>query len=76
MMFELRMLGYRFLKAFMKPVVKLAFDGLCDDSTIGQLETVLAWALKQDLPRGSLAEQIQSEGGIAAILGQSNGKAN
>ena len=64
------------LRSPMKPVVKLAFDGLCDDATIGQLETVLAWALKQDLPRGSLAEQIQAEGGIAAILGKSNGKAN
>jgi len=52
------------------------YDGLCDDATIGQLETVLAWALKQDLPRGSLAEQIQAEGGIAGILGKSNGKAN
>jgi len=64
------------LRSPMKPVVKLAFDGLCDDATIGQLETVLAWALKQDLPRGSLAEHIQAEGGIAAILGKSNGKAN
>jgi len=64
------------LRSPMKPVVKLAFDGLCDDATIGQLETVLAWALKQDLPRGSLAEQIQAEGGIAGILGKSNGKAN
>ena len=60
------------LRSPMKPVVKLAFDGLCDDSTISQLETVLAWALKQDLPRGSLAERIESEGGLGAIL---NGKA-
>ena len=34
------------LRAPMKPVVKLAFDGLCDDSTIAQLEAVLAWALE------------------------------
>ncbi len=60
------------LRSPMKPVVKLAFDGLCDDATISQLETVLAWALKQDLPRGSLAERIESEGGLGAIL---NGKA-
>ena len=52
----------------MKPVVKLAFDGLCDDSTITQLEAVLAWALKQDLPRGSLAPRIEEEGGITPLL--------
>ncbi|HEX2802518.1 MAG TPA: hypothetical protein VHN55_00835 [Sphingomicrobium sp.] len=56
------------LRAPMAPVVKLAFSGMCDDSTIAQLEAVLAWAIKQDLPRGSLAERIQSEGGIAAII--------
>jgi hypothetical protein len=39
---------------------------------IGQLEAVLAWALDQDLPRGSLAERIQAAGGIAPIL---NGQA-
>jgi hypothetical protein len=42
---------------------------MCDDATIGQLEAVLAWALKNDLPRGSLAERIESEGGIAPIIG-------
>jgi hypothetical protein len=52
--------------------VKLAFDGMCDDATIAQLEAVLAWALKQDLPRGSLAARIEEEGGIAPIL---NGQA-
>ncbi len=51
------------LRSPMKPVVKLAFDGLCDNSTIAQLEAVLAWALKQDLPRGSLASRIEEEGG-------------
>ena len=56
------------LRSPMTPVVKLAFDGMCDEATIDQLEAVLAWALKQDLPRGSLAERIQSEGGIAPIL--------
>jgi hypothetical protein len=56
------------LRSPMTPVVKLAFEGMCDDATIGQLEAVLAWALEQDLPRGSLAEKIQSEGGIAPIL--------
>ena len=34
------------LRSPMAPVVKLAFDGMCDDSTIGQLEKVLAWALR------------------------------
>jgi len=52
----------------MKPVVKLAFEGMCDEATIAQLETVLAWALKNDLPRGSLAERIESEGGLGSIL--------
>jgi hypothetical protein len=56
------------LRSPMTPVVKLAFEGMCDDATIGQLEAVLAWALEQDLPRGSLAEKIQSAGGIAPIL--------
>ena len=58
------------LRSPMKPVVKLAFDGLCDDSTIAQLEAVLAWALKQDLARGSLAARIEEEGGIAPLLGK------
>jgi hypothetical protein len=40
---------------------------------ISQLEAVLAWALKNDLPRGSLAERIQAEGGLGPIL---NGSAN
>jgi hypothetical protein len=56
------------LRAPMKPVVKLAFDGMCDDSTIAQLEAVLAWALKEELPRGSLAERLEAEGGIAGLL--------
>ena len=57
------------LRSPMTPVVRLAFDGMCDDATIGQLEAVLAWALKNDLPRGTLAERIESEGGIAPIIG-------
>jgi len=56
------------LRSPMKPVVRLAFDGMCDDATIGQLEAILAWALKHDLPRGTLAERIESEGGIGPIL--------
>ena len=60
------------LRSPMKPVVKLAFDGMCDEPTIKQLEAVLAWALKHDLPKGTLATRIQEEGGIGEIL---NGKA-
>ncbi len=56
------------LRSPMKPVVKLAFNGMCDEATIAQLEAVLAWALKADLPRGSLAEQIEAAGGIGPIL--------
>ena len=56
------------LRSPMKPVVRLAFDGMCDEPTIAQLEAVLSWALKQDLPRGSLIERIEAEGGIGPIL--------
>jgi hypothetical protein len=56
------------LRSPMAPVVRLAFEDMCDDSTIAQLESVLAWAFEHDLPRGSLAERIEAEGGIGAIL--------
>ena len=56
------------LRSPMKPVVKLAFDGTCDDATIKQLEAVLAWAFDQELPRGALAQEIESAGGIARVL--------
>ncbi|MFL6758942.1 hypothetical protein [Sphingomonas sp.] len=56
------------LRSPMKPVVKLAFADMCDDATIKQLEAVLAWAFDNELPRGALAEQIQTAGGISAVL--------
>jgi len=56
------------LRSPMKPVVKLAFDGMCDDATIKQLEAILAWAFDEELPRGTLAERIEAEGGIGPIL--------
>ena len=56
------------LRSPMKPVVKLAFDGMCDDATIKQLEAVLAWAFDQELPRGTLVNQIEAAGGIGPIL--------
>jgi hypothetical protein len=56
------------LRSPMKPVVKLAFADSCDEATIAQLETVLAWALKTDLPRGTLGERIEAEGGIGPML--------
>jgi hypothetical protein len=56
------------LRSPMKPVVKLAFEGMCDDATIKQLEAVLAWAFDQELPRGALADEIKSAGGIAQVL--------
>jgi outer membrane biosynthesis protein TonB len=59
------------LRAPMKPVVKLAFEGMCDEATIKQLEAVLSWALKEELPRGSLLEHIEAAGGVGEIL---NGK--
>ena len=57
------------LRSPMKPVVKLAFAGMCDEATIKQLEAVLAWAFDEELPRGSLAERIEQAGGIGAVLG-------
>ena len=57
------------LRSPMKPVVKLAFAGMCDDATIKQLEAVLAWAFEEELPRGTLAERIETAGGIGPILG-------
>ena len=59
------------LRSPMKPVVKLAFAGMCDDLTIKQLEAVLAWAFDEELPRGTLAERIEASGGIGPIVGQS-----
>jgi hypothetical protein len=56
------------LRSPMKPVVKLAFAGMCDDATIKQLEAVLAWAFDQELPRGALAQEIETAGGIAGVL--------
>ena len=56
------------LRAPMAPVVKLAFNGLADATTIAELEVVLAWALKQELPRGSLAQRIEEAGGIDELL--------
>lgn len=59
------------LRAPMAPVARLAFDGVCDPTTIAQFEAVLAWALKEELPRGALLDRIQEAGGIAELL---NGK--
>jgi hypothetical protein len=56
------------LRSPMKPVVKLAFEGMCDDATIKQLEAVLAWAFDEELPRGTLAERIETAGGVGRIL--------
>jgi hypothetical protein len=56
----------------MKPVAKLAFHGMCDEAAIEQLEAILAWAFEEELPRGTLAQRIEAEGGIGSIL---NGQA-
>ncbi len=58
------------LRAPMAPVAKLAFDGVCDAATIRQFEAVLAWALKVELPRGSLLERIEGAGGIPELLSE------
>ena len=56
------------LRSPMKPVVKLAFAGMCDDATIKPREQVLAGAFDQELPRGERAEKIEEAGGIAGVL--------
>jgi hypothetical protein len=56
------------LRSPMQPVVKLAFDGTCDEPTIRRLEAVLAWALKRDLPKGSLPQVIEDAGGLDGVL--------
>lgn len=56
------------LRAPMAPVVKLAFESVFDPQTIAHLEAVLAWALKQELPRGTLLARIDEAGGIAELL--------
>ena len=56
------------LRSPMRPVAKLAFDGMCDETTIEQLEAILAWAFEEELPRGSLADRIEAAGGIGTIL--------
>ena len=56
------------LRSPMKPVAKLAFDGMCDELTIKQLEAILDWAFAEELPRGALAERIEEAGGIGPIL--------
>jgi len=56
------------LRSPMRPIAKLAFDGMCDEMTIKQLEAILAWAFDEELPRGSLAERIEAAGGIGPIL--------
>jgi hypothetical protein len=58
------------LRAPMAPVAKLAFDGVCDPATIRQFESVLAWALKVELPRGALLERIEKAGGIPELLSE------
>ena len=64
------------LRSPMKPVVKLAFDGMCDDATIKQLEAILAWAFDEELPRGTLAERIETAGGIGPILNGQGARLN
>jgi len=49
-------------------VVTLSLKKMCDDATIRQLEAVLAWALDNELPRGTLGSEIEAAGGIGPIL--------
>ena len=56
------------LRAPMAPVARMAFDDVCDAATIRQFESVLAWALKVELPRGALLERIEQAGGVAELL--------
>lgn len=56
------------LRSPMRPVAKLAFDGMCDGAMIAELEALLAWAFSEEIPRGMLVERIEAEGGIGPIL--------
>ena len=56
------------LRSPMKPVVKLAFDGMCDESTIAQLETVLT------RPTNSPTERIWISPARRARLSSSHAK--
>lgn len=56
------------LRSPMTPVAKLVFAGSCEEEAIPRIEAILAWALKADLPRGSLGERIEAEGGLGPIL--------
>jgi hypothetical protein len=58
------------LRAPMAPVARLAFDGRVDPATLGQCEKILAWALKEELPRGALLERIGQAGGIGELAGE------
>ena len=58
------------LRAPMAPVARLAFEGACEPATIAQMEKVLAWALKEELPRGALLERIDQAGGIAELAAE------
>ena len=58
------------LRAPMAPVARLAFDGRVDPATLGQCEKILAWALKEELPRGALLERIDQAGGIGELAGE------
>ncbi|MFL6748982.1 MAG: hypothetical protein ACJ8E6_09900 [Sphingomicrobium sp.] len=63
------------LRAPMAPIARLAFDGVCEAATIAQFEAVLAWALKQEIPRGSLLKRIEQAGGISELLSEVSGPA-
>ena len=58
------------LRAPMAPVARLAFDGLVDPATLGQCEKILAWALKEELPRGELLGRIDRAGGISELASE------
>jgi hypothetical protein len=58
------------LRAPMAPVARMAFNDVCDTATIRQFESVLAWALKVELPRGALLERIEKAGGIPELLNE------
>lgn len=58
------------LRAPMAPVARLAFNGLADPATIAQCDVILAWALKEELPRGTLLDRINQAGGLAELAGE------
>ncbi len=56
-------------RAPMTPIVKLVFGATYDKTRLTEFAAALAWARREDLPRGGLVEQLEGlAGGLKAIV--------